>query len=161
LLAGVAAAGFTRHGFGVTHDWLGYFTMMVVFVRLIWGFAGSTYARFSQFIRAPSQVLSYAKSLSSRGRKRYIGHNPLGGYMSFMLWMLVLLVCASGWLYTTDRYWGIEWVETTHRVLTNTLLIFVGLHITGVIVSSWHDRENLVTAMLHGKKRPASDGDIS
>jgi cytochrome b len=62
-------------------------------------------------------------------------------------------VCGTGWLYTTDRYWGVEWVETLHGSLTDLLIVLVVLHIAGVAYTSWHHRENLVAAMLHGSKQ--------
>jgi len=159
LLAGVAAAWFTRHGFGRIHDLIGYLALLVVVLRIGWGFFGTAYARFSQFIYRPSQAIHYAALFLRGTQNRYLGHNPLGGWMSLLLWTMVLLVCISGWLYTTDRYWGVEWVESLHRLLTNALLACVGLHIIGVIVASWHDRENLIFSMIHGKKRRASAGD--
>ena len=80
--------------------------------------------------------------------------------MTLVLLSLVFLVCASGWLYTTDRFWGVEWVETMHRVLTNILLVFIGLHIAGVIYSSVKGRENLLMSMIHGNKRSPAGDDI-
>jgi cytochrome b len=65
---------------------------------------------------------------------------------------LVSLVGFTGWLYTTDRYWGVEWVEELHETLSNILFGFVALHIAGVIFTSVRHRENLVAAMLHGRK---------
>jgi cytochrome b len=158
LLIAVASAWITRHGFGWTHEWIGYVALALVLGRTIWGFAGSGHARFRSFVRPPAETLAYASSVFRGRQKRYLGHNPLGGWMSLTLWLLVALVCASGWLYTTDAYWGIEWVETLHRYLTNLLLAFVALHIAGVILTSVHDGENLVLSMIHGRKRqPAKD----
>jgi cytochrome b len=156
----VIAAWFTRHGFGQTHDLIGYLALVVVLGRLAWGMLGSPYARFRQFVRAPRSTGSYAFSVLKRRQRRYLGHNPLGGWMSLLLWTLVLLVCLTGWLYTTDRYWGVEWVETLHRVLTNGLLACVAIHLAGVIVTSLHDKENLILSMINGRKRPAGKGEI-
>jgi cytochrome b len=61
-------------------------------------------------------------------------------------------VGVSGWLYTTDRFWGVEWVEQLHRWLANALWTLVGLHVAGVLYASVRHRENLVAAMLHGRK---------
>ena len=74
--------------------------------------------------------------------------------MIVLLLLNVLLVGLSGWLFTTDRYWGVEWVEELHEGLSNSLAVLVVLHVSGVIYTSWRQRENLVAAMLHGRKRP-------
>lgn len=66
---------------------------------------------------------------------------------------LVAATGASGWLYTTDRYWGVEWVEELHGALSDALIIAVTLHVLGAVAMSWRHRENLVAAMVHGWKR--------
>lgn len=66
-------------------------------------------------------------------------------------------VGVSGWLYTTDRFWGVEWVETLHSILANLLLILAAVHVLGALYASFRHRENLVAAMVHGRKRQASD----
>ena len=157
LVLGFFAAYFTRDVAGSWHEILGYIVLSVVLVRTLWGFLGSTYARFRQFVRSPSHTLGYAAKLLKGQQSRYMGHNPLGGWMSVILLLFALLTCASGWLYTTDRYWGVEWVEELHELLTNITLVLVALHLTGVVFASVHDRENLVASMLHGKKRPPEE----
>jgi cytochrome b len=153
MAALVAAAWFTRHGFGTTHDNLGYAVLAIVLFRLLWGFVGSHYALFSQFVVSPTQLIIYIKSLLAGQSRPHMGHNPLGGWMILALLTMVLLVCASGIMYTTDRFWGVEWVETTHRVLSNTLLVLVGLHVAGGIWTSLREKQNLIFSMIHGKKR--------
>jgi cytochrome b len=66
----------------------------------------------------------------------------------------------SGWLYTTERYWGDERVEDLHDALSIFLLAHAALHVTGVVLASIRHRENLVGAMIHGRKRPPTGDDI-
>ena len=80
--------------------------------------------------------------------------------MTVALLVMVLAVSASGWLYTTDRFWGYEWVENLHDGLTNVLIGLVALHLAGVAWSSLKHRENLVGAMWHGRKRAAAGNDV-
>lgn len=160
LAAVIAAAWFTRTGFGRWHEWIGYVSLVLVGVRTVWGAAGPRYARFSQFVRAPASALRYA-ALVLRGRApRYIGHNPLGGWMVLALMACIVAVGLTGWLYTTDAYWGEAWVEEVHDVSAKALLVLVALHVAGVIVTSILHRENLVAAMIHGRKRAPRDNDI-
>jgi cytochrome b len=153
LVATVAAAWLTRHAAGGWHEWLGYSTLVIVAVRAIWGFIGPGYARFADFVRSVPATAAYVRAVFARREERYIGHNPLGGWMTVALLSMVVLVGATGWLYTTDRFWGVPWVEELHSTLSDALFVFVGLHILGVVFTSVRHRENLPASMLHGRKR--------
>ena len=161
LVASVFAAWLTRHAGGRWHEWLGYAAVAVVLARLTWGWLGPGYARFAQFVRAPAATLRYAGPVLVHAEPRYLGHNPLGAYMIVALVTTVVLVTASGWLSITDAYWGVEWVAELHEGLSDFLLALIALHVSGVAFSSLRHRENLVAAMLHGRKRAPADGDIS
>lgn len=157
LVASVVAAWFTRHGGGAWHEWIGYAALAIVVVRLVWGFIGSRHARFGNFIVGPRKTLRYAFQMVCGDEPRYLGHNPLGAWMIVALIVTVLVVTGSGWLYTTDRFWGIAWVETLHSNATDVLIVLVMLHVAGVLYPSWRHRENLVAAMLHGRKRAETE----
>ena len=153
LVLTVAAAWLTRHSPGRWHEWLGYGTLAIVAARIAWGFFGSRHARFADFVRPAGVTIAYARDVLSARETRFIGHNPLGGWMVVALLTMVALVGFTGWLYTTDRFWGVGWVEELHETLSDILFAFVGLHIVGVVFTSIRHRENLVAAMLHGRKR--------
>ena len=155
----IALAWFTKEGGGVWHEWIGYVSLALVAVRCLWGFTGSRYARFNQFVRSPAATWRYASELV-RGRKlRYIGHNPLGGWMILALLVNTALAGLSGWLYTTNAYWGEKWLEDVHEAFSISLLVLIALHVAGVIATSVLQRENLVVAMLSGYKRPGANDD--
>ena len=160
LAALVVASWYTRHGFGAVHEWLGYAAAATLLVRLVWGLVGPRHARFTDFVRSPADTRAYLGEALAGVSRRYIGHNPLGGWMSLALWLTVSLVCASGWLYTTDRFWGLEWVENLHDALTWLLIVLVSLHLAGVLWSSLRHRENLAASMLHGHKRAPGGRDV-
>jgi cytochrome b len=153
LVLTVATAWLTRHSPGRWHEWIGYATLAIVAARFIWGFAGAGYARFSDFMRPASVTIAYTRDMLAGREARFIGHNPLGGWMVVVLLVMVVLVGFTGWLYTTDRYWGVAGVEELHETLSDVLFGFVFLHIVGVLFTSIKHRENLVGAMLHGRKR--------
>lgn len=141
----------------VMHVTLGYTMAGLIAFRIVWGFIGSRYARFSQFVRGPAAVLRYLQSLV-RGRPQpSAGHNPAGAVAIVLMLLLGLSVAATGW--ALDMHIGGEAFEEMHEVLANLMLAVVGVHIAGVIVGSWLHRENLVEAMVTGfKKGPSGDG---
>lgn len=160
LVAGVAAAWFTREGAGEWHEYIGYAVLAVVCLRLCWGVTGPKYARFKQFIFPPRHTLKYSLDILQGRHLRYIGHNPLGGWMIAALLATLSAVCGTGWLYTTDTFWGVEWVEELHEALAILLLVLVALHVGGVVFTSIFEKENLVASMFHGRKREPEAGDI-
>ena len=160
LALSIFAAWLTRHGAGTWHEWIGYGSLALVAWRLVYGCFGSAHARFAGFVRGPAATLDYARLLRRGNEPRYVGHNPLGGWMVIALLATAALAGISGWLYTTDAWWGDARMESIHEWLANSLLVLVAFHVTGVIVTSIRHGENLVASMLHGKKRPPAGGDV-
>lgn len=161
FIGGVSAAWFTRHAAGPWHEWIGYAVMAALALRLLWGFVGAGSARFARFVRGPAATLGYARGLAAGHAPRYVGHNPLGAWMIVTLLLLLATISFTGWLSTTDRYWGIEWVMNLHLWATWVLLGLVPLHVAGAIHASLKHRENLIAAMIHGRKRAPAADDIA
>ena len=140
------------------HQWAGYAAGGLIALRLVWGLLGTRYARFRQFVRSPSAILRYLGDIVTGRESRYVGHNPAGGAMIIALLVTLGAVATTGWMMTTNQFYGYEWVEDVHEVLANALLWLVGLHIAGVVLASLRHRENLVLAMVTGSKRaPEAD----
>ena len=146
--------------FGV-HQPAGYVALAAVVLRIVWGLVGTHYARFAQFVRGPRASWRYARRVAAGREPRYLGHNPLGAWMVVALMACVAGLAVTGWLYTTDAYWGDEAVERVHRALAWTLLALVVAHVAGVIYTSVRHRENLVASMLNGVKRTPEGDDIA
>lgn len=161
LVACVALAWLTRTGGHEWHERFGYGALIVVALRVAWGFAGPRHTRFSSFLRSPNATIAYARLVMAAREPRHLGHNPLGGWMVAALLVVIALVCASGWLYTTDTYWGVTWVAGIHDALTDVLIGLVALHLAGVALASYRHRENLVAAMVHGRKRADRPGEAA
>ncbi|MBZ9674072.1 cytochrome b/b6 domain-containing protein [Mesorhizobium sp. ESP7-2] len=160
LVLSFAIAWLTAHSFEDIHHWAGYAAASLVTMRLVWGVVGTPYARFSQFVRHPATVLRYLSAMLGGREARYIGHNPAGGAMAVVLIAAMGLAALTGWMMTTDAYFGVSWVEAAHSLAAHGLLVLVFLHIAGVALASLRHRENLVRAMITGRKRKAEAFDI-
>ncbi|MBV6474685.1 MAG: cytochrome b/b6 domain-containing protein [Rhodocyclaceae bacterium] len=134
----------------LVHVFAGSTVMAVAAYRLLWGIVGSRTARFAEFVRGPGQAFAYLKSLLLARPPHYAGHNPAAGLAIVLLLGLALASGASGWL--TYQEIGGEWLEEVHEFLTGLMLAVVGVHVLGVVVGSLAHRENLVWAMVTGRK---------
>lgn len=153
LVASLAVAWLSGDGWKALHIWAGYVAAALIALRIVYGFFGDANARFSSFVRSPGDIVAYVRDMASGREQRYVGHNPVGGLMILALIATVSALCVTGYLQTTDAFWGEEWLEETHEALANGLLALVLLHLGGVVFTSLRHRENLVAAMVTGRKR--------
>ena len=100
-------------------------------------------------------VLAYTHDVALLRAPRYLGHNPAGGAMVVALIVMLIGTCATGYMMTTGSFWGAKWVEEVHETFANLTIGLVVVHVLGVLVASFEHRENLVKAMITGRKRPS------
>lgn len=143
------------------HEVAGYIIAGLIGFRVLWGFVGSRHARFASFIYRPSTVAGFIGDTIRMKARRYLGHNPAGGAMVIALLLVLAAISLSGFLMTTDAYWGVEWVEELHEASAFAAVGLIGLHVGGVIVAGFEHGENLVRAMVTGRKRAPGPNDIA
>ncbi len=89
------------------HVWAGYIALGLVIFRIVWGFVGSRYARFSDFVVGPGAAFRYALEAVRGKAARYVGHNPAGGFMIVLMIVMLLATSVSGLLiYGADQHAG-------------------------------------------------------
>ncbi|MEZ5566077.1 MAG: cytochrome b/b6 domain-containing protein [Gammaproteobacteria bacterium] len=152
-LAIVVLTDFIAEGGDPLHNWLGYIALFLIGVRFVWGWVGSAHARFSNWVRGPRAVRQYLRERLAGRSRRQLGHNPAAASMMVALLIGAAIVGITGWLQTTDYFFGTEWLEELHEVLAYVVLVMVGLHVLAAITESFYYRENLIASMLHGRKR--------
>jgi len=133
------------------HEWAGYTMAALVLLRIIWGFIGSTRARFADFFPTPQRLKHHLKN-GLRAHNPEQGHNPLGGAMILLMLMLLLITATSGWMMGLDQFWGEDWVENLHEYSANIMLAAVVVHVTAVLVIQNITGVALVRAMLTGRR---------
>lgn len=157
------------------HNWLGYLAAIFVVLRIIWGFIGTEQARFVSFVRGPRLVFDYLAGLIRFSSWRYLGHSPAGGAMIVALLIMIAATTGTGMAeLAAERGQGplagviakVErpprvpgqrrpplFIKQVHETVANITLLLVVLHILGVAAASIAHRENLVWAMITGRKR--------
>jgi cytochrome b len=131
------------------HVLFGVTLVGLIAFRLLWGAVGTRYARFRSFAFGPRAVLRDLRSIATLRPVRHVGHTPAGAWAIWLMLGLGVLVGASG--YGASE--GVAWLEDAHEALAWTLLAVVAVHVTGVGLGSVLHRENLVAAMITGRKR--------
>lgn len=157
MVAGFIVAWLTgdSESFRLVHVIAGATVLGVATFRLPWGFIGSRYARFVDFVRGPTAVKAYLASLLRLQPAHHTGHNPAGGWAIVLLLGLGILTGLAGWAIYNDL--GGHFLEELHEGLATAMLTMVFVHLAGVLSGSLVHGENLVRAMLTGRKWGSAD----
>ncbi len=170
LAPGFTIAYLTEDDLLSVHVWTGYTLLVLILIRFVWGFVGSQHARWSDFVKSPSEISAYLHDTVLLKAKRYPGHNPAGGAMVVALISSLTATILSGLavyggqelsgplaplLSGIPAGWAHQ-LEDLHEILANLTLALVFLHLAGVAVTSLLHRENLIKAMVTGLKNRES-----
>lgn len=139
------------------HEWVGYVVAALIALRIAWGFVGPRSARFASFMPHMRGITDQLGDIATRRRRTHLGHSPLGALMIFALLLSIAGICASGYMMTTDAFWGVGWVEEVHEALVTGAEILIVLHIAAVLLESRRTGINLPRAMITGTKRAPDD----
>ena len=159
LLVGLIALSWwsAEYHYDDTHIWSGIAVLSLLVFRVLWGFFGSSTARFASFVGGPKAVFGYLQ-----GTWRGIGHNPLGALSVIALLGMVGAQVGLG-LFASDedgimqgplaRLIGFDAQETVtelHEDLFNVLLVLIGLHVAAILFYRLRGK-NLMTPMVTGR----------
>lgn len=168
LVFGVTGAWLsaTYHYMNV-HYWFGCFLSSLIVCRIVWGVVGSPYARFSSFAFSPSIAIRYLISMLKNRPAYFIGHNPAGAMMVYVLLGVLLMLLTSGLI--TQGVIDYEGpllmmshaitdvvayrIQFIHKWIGDYVWILITIHVMGVFISSIQHKENLVMAMITGIKK--------
>lgn len=153
------ATGWLGGGLMIWHGRLGLLVLGLLVFRVLWGFAGSTYARWSRILSAALGVGSYLQ-----GNWREAGHNPLGALSVLAMLGLVGFQVVSGLMATDDIAFkgplyalvssdAGNWLTGLHRQAKWLLVGFIGLHLVAIAYYALIKRKPLVRAMLSGRAK--------
>jgi cytochrome b len=153
LALAITVAYFTANIFDAVHTVAGYLALGLIAFRILWGFTGTHYSRFSSSVRSPAAMSRYLRSLLRGHPGRYLGLNPAGAAMLIAMLGLAAVSAVSGWMQVTVRFFGVWWVEAIHTWSSHMVAALAVLHVLAVVAVSILQRENLARAMITGRKR--------
>ncbi len=167
LLAAFVGAYLTGDVFDLLepHQWIGFAMVFLLSFRLVWGFVGSTTARFSQFVRGKEAVSDYLN-----GRWQGVGHNPLGGWSVIAMLTLLVAMTITGLFANNDADFTApltffvsdsvsSLLTSAHHLLFKLLLVVIAIHIGAIFFYKIVLAKDLVTPMIKGDAPAESDLD--
>lgn len=137
------------------HMLAGLTIVFLLVLRFIWGFIGTTYARFSSFKLNPIELIRYFKDAVVTKTKAYLGHNPASSYAALIIFACAIGLAISGILIAKGG--ENDSIQEIHELLANIFLITVIIHVVGIGFHNLKHRDSLWSSMLDGKKKTTSD----
>ncbi len=158
----------------ISSEWDKYLTLHVAFgsaigvlviYRVIWGFIGPKYSKFSDFNLSIYPLKEYIFSMFNP-KKEYVGHNPAAGYTMVAILIVLLLLIITGFLtYGIQENRGVfaflhssyfremELFEEIHEFLGGLLYLLIGAHIAGVLFDKLlHSKRGTLESIVKGYK---------
>ena len=152
LVLAFCAAQLTAEEWDTAHEYAGYIILGLVAFRIIWGFVGPKNVRFVEFVKLPNSIMKHLARMLTGRHATEAGHNPAGGAMVVVLLAWLALTGITGWLSISLSGDIAEVVEVLHEILGIFSWLLVVVHIAGVIVMSFLERQDLARSMIDGKK---------
>ena len=145
------------------HRMNGYAVLVLLLFRLLWGLVGSSTSRFASFLPWPGKTIGYARALLTGRRLHYLGHNPLGGALIFVMLLAVGAQAVTG-LFTSDDAIAQGPLHDHVSDLVSgragsyhakgfwIILGLVAVHIVANLTYQFAFQDRLITSMITGTK---------
>lgn len=121
------------------HRVAGYGLLALIGIRMAWGMAGAAEDRLKAYLHSPREtgreLLALLRRASPSQPAR--SHLALGQSMALLLMLLMTATAVSGYLQTTDRFWGEQWMMDLHGNLSSALTCLVLLHVSTQLLLAW------------------------
>ncbi len=147
------------------HMWSGLSILALLLFRVVWGFMGSSTARFSNFVAGPGAIFGYVMGLLKRAMKFTAGHNPAGGAMVIVILVLLLAQAGTGLFAKEDDFFGFtgplhgliseeaaKIITRRHHQIWGYIELVVLIHIAANVFYWVVLKQNLIKAMFTGTK---------
>jgi cytochrome b len=145
------------------HAALGSMIGGLVLFRILQGFTGPKYVRFSDFPVSPASIMSFLTSMK-QNKANHPGHNPLASVIMLCILATALISAISGMLIFASAETGFlglrniagvdkEIFENFHEVIVNVFLVLVGIHLAGILADTlFHPGNGTIFSIFTGYK---------
>ena len=133
------------------HMLSGLMMVVLVLLRIFWGFIGSKTARWNSWKLSPKELTSYFKEILTAKTARYLGHNPASSYAAILMFLFTFGLGLSGTMMSLDI--NKHFFEEMHELMGNGFIVTVIAHIVGVLFHQFKHRDGMILSMITGKKQ--------
>lgn len=133
---------------GETHRLIGYACVCLVLIRILHGILPNAPQSSKFYWPSLARIQRHMVEVQQQKFSHEGGHNPLGQWAVYGMWLLIFLLTATGWLSRTDAFWGEDWPVDWHVLASNGLIVMVVVHIFAVVLMSFLMKRNLIKKML-------------
>ncbi len=138
------------------HMLAGLIMVFIVILRIVWGFIGTKYARFTSFALHPKDLISYFMGLLSGAKRKWAGHNPASSWAAVVMMVFALGLGITGYLMANGNE---EAYEDLHELFANGFLVVAIMHIAGVLLHTIRHKDPIALSMVDGSKGGLSQND--
>lgn len=131
------------------HMLAGLLLVFTVVLRILWGFLGTSHARFTSFALRPKDLVAYFSGILSGDKRKWAGHNPASSWAAIAMFGLAFGLGLTGYLMATG---GNESLKDIHELLANGFLAVVLMHIAGLVLHNLRHGDKMALAMVDGNK---------
>lgn len=144
------------------HSSFGYVVGILLIFRIIWGFAGPKYSRFSDFPISFTALKSFLTDMK-KSKSHSPGHNPAASLVMLGIILLGLAIVVSGSLLLASKGQGFfssvsiglssHTLKEIHEISVNLVIALVILHLLGNLVDFISNRKaGTLQSMFTGYK---------
>jgi cytochrome b len=142
-------------GVRLLHNIVGYVAAALVILRICYGLfsksEGSYYAQFTNWHLGPKKVTAFISDELKNKSASYTGHNPLASWTYLVIWLVILSLGVTGFMMSLDAFFGEDWVEELHEILSNGLIVLFLLHMAGMLKDAIRKKEPTWMKIIKGK----------
>jgi cytochrome b len=136
---------------GEAHRLIGYASLCLVLMRILHGLLPNAPQSSQFYWPSVKRIQHHILEIKKQKFSHEVGHNPLGQWAVYGMWLLIFLLAATGWLSRTDAFWGEDWPVDLHALFSTLLQALVVIHLMAVMLMSRLQKQNLPKQMLTGK----------
>lgn len=152
----------------------GYCIVGLLVFRITWGLFGSKTAKFINFVKGPTAILEYFKSMASpENRKPSLGHSPIAAVSVVAMLLILIFQVVSGLFFYDEEIflegplaqYGSELLQNNaylyHPIGSKLIMVIIGFHLIAIATYYIFFKQNLISPMVKGWRESTENSSLN